>query len=78
MGENSSIFVCQHNTLLLKSIQRQVSMVGKIMNIHTKEHTSKFFESSDDGMLFFCHCSLILLRLCQPFARSRRLASLLG
>ncbi len=35
------------------------------MNVRTKEDTSKFFESCNNGKHFLFHCSVILLRFCQ-------------
>ncbi len=51
--------------LRFESIKRQVFMVCKNMKFHTKEHTLKFFESSNYGKhVFFCY-HLILLWLCK-------------
>ncbi len=36
-------------------------MFDKNVNVHIKEHTSKFFEGSYDGSYFFFQCSIILM-----------------
>ncbi len=58
--------------LHFESIERQVFMISKNLNVRTKEHTSKFFESYDDGKHFFFHGSIVFAEILSAYVRSRQ------
>jgi hypothetical protein len=60
-----NLVVPSQNTLCFEVIECQIFMVSEDMNVSTKQHTSKFFESSNNGKEILFHGSIVALGLVQ-------------